>query len=104
MIPSHVIKRLNKMVDDVRSRYQNQFQNASDPKSVKMLKNCNRLLKTKEYNQAAYWGKRLNEYQRRLQKAFELAPDLWEAYETLQFFHDILAAFPYSVQQDELTE
>ena len=35
---------------------------------------------------------------------FEVAPDLLEAYDSLQFFHDILASWPYSVQYEELTE
>ena len=61
--PFHVVKRLNEMVDDVRLRYQRQFQDA-----------------------------------------FEVAPDLLEAYDSLQFFHDILASWPYSVQYEELTE
>ena len=33
-----------------------------------------------------------------------IAPDLMEAYDALQFFHDILGSFPFSVQSEELTE
>lgn len=102
--PFHVVKRLNEMVDDVRIRFQHQFQNAGDTENYKKLKSISRLLKTKEYNQSAYWGKRLNENKQRLQDAFAVAPDLLEAYEALQFFHDILASFPYSIQYEELTE
>ena len=36
--------------------------------------------------------------------AFIIAPDLLEAYEALQFFHDIQASSPFSVQSEELTE
>ena len=54
--PFHVIKRLNEMVDHVRLRYQHQFQDAGDTESLKKVKSIARLLKTKEYNQVAYWG------------------------------------------------
>ena len=63
-----------------------------------------RLLKTREDNQVKYWGARFHENKQRLQDAFEVAPDLLEAYDSLQFFHDILASWPYSVQYEELTE
>ena len=33
-----------------------------------------------------------------------IAPDLLEAYDTLQFFHDILDSSHFSVQSEELTE
>lgn len=102
--PFHVIKRLNEMVDHVRLRYQHQFQDAGDTESLKKVKSIARLLKTKEYNQVAYWGSRFHDNKQRLQDAFDVAPDLLEAYEALQFFHDILASFPYSVQHEELTE
>ena len=102
--PFHVIKRLNEMVDGVRLRYQRQFQDAGNSENTKKVKGIIRLLKTKEYNQAAYWGARFNENKQRLHDAFEVAPDLLEAYEALQFFHDILASSPYSIQSEELTE
>lgn len=92
--PFHVIKRLNEMVDEVRLRYQRQFQDAGDSENMKKVNGIIRLLKTKEYNQAAYWGARFNENKQRLQDAFEVAPDLLGAYEALQFFHDILASSP----------
>ena len=92
------------MVDDVRLRYQRQFQDAGDTESLKKLKGIIRLLKTREDNQVKYWGSRFNENKQRLQDAFEVAPDLLEAYDSLQFFHDILASWPYSVQYEELTE
>ncbi|MBM6949589.1 hypothetical protein, partial [Mordavella massiliensis] len=63
-----------------------------------------RLLKTSEFNQVSYWGSRYNENRQRLKDAFEVAPGLLEAYEALQFFHDILASWPYSVQYEDLTE
>lgn len=102
--PFHVIKRLNDMVDEVRLRYQHQFQDAGDTESLKKVKSITRLLKTKEYNQIAYWGSRFHDNKQRLQDAFEVASDLLEAYDALQFFHDILASRPYSVQYEELTE
>ena len=102
--PFHVIKRLNEMVDEVRLRYQQQFQNAGDSENMKKVKGIIILLKTKEYNQAAYWGARFNENKQRLQDAFDVAPNLLEAYETLQFIHDIFASSPYSIQSEELTE
>ena len=62
------------------------------------------LLKTKEINQQKYWGTRYHEKLQRLRDAFALAPDLLEAYDALQFFHEILMSFPYSIQQEDLTE
>ena len=50
--PFHVIKRLNEMVDEVRLRYQRQFQDTGDSENMKKVKGIIRLLKTKEYNQA----------------------------------------------------
>ena len=88
----------------MRLRYQHQFQDAGDTESLKKVKSIARLLKTKEYNQVAYWGSRFHDNKQRLQDAFDVASDLLEAYEALQFFHDILASFPYSVQYEELTE
>ena len=102
--PFHVVKRLGDMVDDVRLRYQHQFQDTGDTESLKKVKSIARLLKTKEYNQVAYWGSRFHDNKQRLQDAFDVAPDLLEAYDSLQFFHDILASWPYSVQYEELTE
>ena len=47
-----------------------------------------------------YWGTHLGKP--------EAAPgclsDLLEVYDALQFFHDILGSFPFSVQSEELTE
>lgn len=40
-----------------------------------------RLLKTREDNQVKYWGTRFNENKQRLQDAFDVAPDLLEAYD-----------------------
>ena len=74
------------MVDDVRLRYQRQFQDAGDTESLKKLKGIIRLLKTREDNQVKYWGARFHENKQRLQDAFEVAPDLLEAYDSLQFF------------------
>ena len=102
--PFHVVKRLNDMVDQVRIRCQNQFQNNGNMQNYRKIKNLSRLLKTCEYRQAAYWGTHLRENQQRLQDAFVIAPDLLEAYDALQFFHDILGSFPFSVQSEELTE
>ena len=102
--PFHVVQRLNKMVDDVRKRYQHQFQDTGDTESYKKVKGIIRLLKTSEFNQVSYWGSRYNENRQRLKDAFEVAPGLLEAYEALQFFHDILASWPYSVQYEDLTE
>ena len=92
------------MVDQVRIRCQNQFQNNGDLQNYRKIKNLSRLLKTCEYRQAAYCGTHLRENQQRLQDAFVIAPDLMEAYDALQFFHDILGSFPFSVQSEELTE
>ena len=102
--PFHVVKHLGDMVDNVRLRYQHQFQDAGDTESLKNVKNIARLLKTKEYNQIAYWGAHFHDNKQRLPDAFDVAPDLLEAYNTLQFFHDILASWPYFVQYEELTE
>ncbi len=46
----------------------------------------------------------LQENRRRLHDAFIIAPDLLEAYEALQFFHDIQASSPFSIQSEELRE
>ena len=102
--PFHVIKRLNDMVDQVRLRYQNQRKADGDPEGYRNLKGILRLLKTSEYHQTSYWGTHLQENCRRLHDAFVIAPDLLEAYEALQFFHDIQASSPFSVQSEELTE
>ena len=59
--PFHVVKHLNKMVDDVRLHYQRQFQDSDDTESLKKVKSITRLLKTKEYNQIAYWGTRFHD-------------------------------------------
>ena len=65
------------------------------------LKGILRLPKTSKYHQASYWGTHLQENRRRLQNAFTVALDLLEAYEALQFFHDIQASSPFSVQSEE---
>ena len=36
--PFHIVKRLGDMVDDVRLRYQHQFQDAEDTESLKKVK------------------------------------------------------------------
>ncbi|BDZ83147.1 hypothetical protein Lac2_12810 [Claveliimonas bilis] len=88
----------------VELRYQHQFQDSRDTESLKKLKGIMCLLKTREDNQVKYWGTRFNENRQRLQDAFDVAPDLPEAYDALQFFHDILASWPYSIQYEEVTE
>lgn len=102
--PFHVINRLNDMVDDVRRRYQHEFQEKGETENYKKVKNLIRLLKTKQDNQSLYWGPRTNENLKRLDDAFAIAPDLKEAYDALQYYHDIAASFPYSTQFEELTE
>ena len=92
------------MVDQVRLRYQNQFKNTGDMANFRKIKGIARLLKTKEINQQKYWGTRYHENLQRLRDAFALVPDLLEAYDALQFFHEILMSFPYSIQQEDLTE
>ena len=72
--------------------------------NFRKIKGIARLLKTKEINQQKYWGTLYHENLQRLRDAFALAPDLLEAYDALQFFHEILMSFPYSVQQEDLTE
>ncbi|MBM6949557.1 transposase, partial [Mordavella massiliensis] len=72
--PFHVVQRLNKMADDVRKRYQHQFQDTGDTESYKKVKGIIRLLKTSEFNQVSYWGSRYNENRQRLKDAFEVAP------------------------------
>ena len=95
--PFHVIKRLNDMVDDVRLRYQRRFHDVGDTENFRKVKGITRLLKTKEFNQKEYWGIHCQEDLQKLRDAFEIAPDLLEVYEALQFFHEILMAFPCSV-------
>ncbi len=102
--PFHVIKRLNDMAGQVRLRYQNQFKNTGDMADCRKIKGIARLLKAKEINQQKYWGTRYHENLQRLCDAFALAPDLLEAYDALQFFHEILMSFPYSVQQEDLNK
>ena len=102
--PFHVIKRLNDMVDDVRLRYQRRFQDSGDMESYRKIKGISRLLKMKEFNQKEYWGARYHDNFQKLRDAFDIVPDLLEAYEALQFFHEILMSFPYSIQYEELTE
>lgn len=102
--PFHVIKRLNDVAGQVRLRYQNQFKNTGDMADCRKIKGIARLLKTKEINRQKYWGTRYHENLQRLRDAFALASDLLEAYDALQFFHEILMSFPYFVQQEDLTE
>ena len=102
--PFHVIKRLNDMVDDVRLRYQRRFHDIGYTESFREIKGITRLLKTKEFNQKEYWGTRCQDNLQKLRDAFEVAPNLLEAYESLQFFHEILMSSPYSVQHEDLTE
>ena len=92
------------MVDAVRRRYQHKFQDMGETENYKKVKNIIRLLKTKQVNQQVYWGTHYNENLERLENAFSVAPDLREAYDALQHFHDITDSFPYSVQFDGLTE
>ena len=102
--PFHVIQRLNAMVDEVRLRYQRRFLDDGDHENARKIKKISLLLKTKERHQEKYWGARYHEKLQKLRDAFDLAPDLREAWQTLQFFHDILDSSPYSVQREELTE
>ena len=106
-LPISLLKLLEyreQMVDQVRFHYQNQLKSDGDPEGYRNLKGILRLLKTSEYHQSSYWGTHLQENRRRLHDAFIIAPDLLEAYEALQFFHDIQASSPFSVQSEELTE
>ena len=102
--PFHVIQRLNAMVDEVRLRYQRRFLDDGDHENARKIKKISLLLKTKERHQKKYWGARYHEKLQKLHDAFDLAPDLREAWQALQFFHDILDSSPYSVQREELTE
>lgn len=92
------------MVDEVRFRYQRQFQDTGDTESLKKTKRIIRLQKTKEYNHSSYWGPHFHDNKQRLLDTFKVSPSLLEAYDALQFFHDIFASCPYSVQYEELTE
>ena len=57
---------------------------------------------TKEINQDVKWGAHKEERLQRLEHAFEISPELKEAYEALQHFHDVLDSFPASTQEEEL--
>jgi transposase len=102
--PFHVIQRLDDMVDEVRCRIQREFKDAGDTDNYKKVKHLIRLLKTKQLNQIEKWGTHTNENVQRLNDAFAVAPDLQEAYDALQHFHDIMDSFPFTMQTECLTE
>lgn len=100
----HIVQRLDKVVDDVRRRMQHYYKDNGDTERYTLLKHISYALKTKSSNQLIKWGNLTEHKRQKLEDAFSVAPDLREAYEALQFFHDILDSVGFSVQQDSLTE
>ncbi len=91
----HVVKRLLRVLDEVRIRYQNELkeQLALDPdnefleKKRKSLQRSAKLLRTWEANIPKYWRKNTPAARRRLRSLFSAYPDLQEVYDSVQEFH-----------------
>ena len=98
----HLIERLEKAVTNVRVRNQNRLRDSGHEGDYKLLKNLHYILMTKSSNQESKWGIHYEEKLQRLHAAFEAAPDLEEAYNALQHFHDILDSWPFQTQEQEL--
>ena len=99
----HVIKLLNTNIDTIRTALQKELRDQNQENSYQLLKHSARLLKTAASNQERYWGENSKQAQR-LASVLQLSPDLQEAYEALQQFHDILRTPEYTLQRIALTD
>lgn len=84
----HVVQWLNKAVDAVRRRLQNEFRNV--PAKYSKLKDSRLMLLTKECNQRTYWESvGYEEKLARLQELLSEFPDLCEVFDALHEYHYI---------------
>ena len=95
----HVIRLLNQRMDDLRVRIQNAFRFQGDIASYTILKHSSRLLTTAEQNQETYWKNHARQKLRRLERIFDLAPDIRCMYDALQDFHTIFREPQFSIQR-----
>lgn len=100
----HVVKLLNKNVDNIRTALQKKLQDSGDKASYRLLKHSARLLKTALPNKNLRWGDRTARNEERLKNALALSPDLQEAYSALQDFHLIMRLDSFAKQRAQLTE
>lgn len=94
----HIIKLLNSKIDSIRNALQKELLSKDDEETYKTLKNSRRMLLTAEDNQETYWKWKLERRKERIEELLQLSPDLREAYEALQSFHQIVRTEKYSTQ------
>ncbi|MCC8080536.1 MAG: ISL3 family transposase [Lachnospiraceae bacterium] len=99
----HVVQWLNKAVDAVRRRLQNEFRN--DPAKYAKLKDSRLMLLTKECNQRTYWEAYGYEKKlARLQTLLAEFPDLCEVFDAMQEYHFICTADMEPIRRLRLAE
>ncbi|MCD8336907.1 MAG: ISL3 family transposase [Lachnospiraceae bacterium] len=99
----HVVQWLNKAVDAVRRRLQNEFRNI--PAKYSKLKDSRLMLLTKECSQRTYWeAYGYEEKLARLQTLLAEFPDLCEVFDALQEYHFICAVDTEPIRRLKLTE
>ena len=98
----HVIQRLNKAVDDMHRRLQNQQKKSDNDEAYSTLKHISYDLRARKSQQFKLWKEDTSRRLKRLEDAFREFPDLAEVYEMLQDFHDINDCSGYDAQFEEL--
>lgn len=100
----HIIQRLENSADAVRIRKQNYYKNNDDNERYSLFKHLSLLLKTKISNHDIKWGEHKEHRLQKLNDAFDIEPELKEAYMALQEMHEILDTPDFSVQKECLAE
>ena len=96
----HVVQRLSKAVTDVRRRLQNTYKANEDITSYNLMKHLQYPLLIFHIHFHDKYGDKAEEKRLALEAAFQIAPDLKEAYDAYQDFLEILASFPFSIQKE----
>ena len=86
----HVVQRLNGAVDAVRRRLQHEAREKGDQESYLLLFHLSLTLKTAKRNIPLRWNISAEKKEAKLQRAFDLFPELHYAYLMLQDFHSVL--------------
>lgn len=100
----HIIKMLNDRMSDIRIRMQNEYRSKNDNSTYTLLKHSEKLLSTAVKNQDDYWKGSKVKMLKRLNRIFELAPDISEMYDTVQQFHVIFNEHQFHIKRLMLLE
>ena len=100
----HIIKMLNDRMSDIRIRIQNEYRLKKDNRAYTLLKHSERLLSTAVKNQDDYWRASRKRQLERLNRIFELAPDIKGMYDAVQQFHVIFHEQHFHIRRLLLSE